>query len=133
MREEKVTLFELFGGIIGFSILVAIVGGILAPDKLRFLFGVLLGSVAALGLCYHMYKTLEKTLDMGEDGAKKHAYAMSGIRMVIMGIVVFVAIWFSDMFSVIGVMCGILTLKFAAFAQPLVHKNITTKLIGKGR
>lgn len=133
MREEKMTFLELLIGIILFSALISVVGVILTEDKLAFFLGVVFGAAAAVVLCFHMYKTLEVTLDLDEEGAKKRARAMTGVRMLIMGATVFAALKLSGIFNIIGVILGILTLKFAAFFQPLLHKGITSKIFDKGR
>lgn len=133
MREEKQTFLDLIIGIVLLSILLSIVGVILAEDKLAFFLGVIFGSFAAAGLCLHMYKTLEETLDMDEEGASKRAKSMAGVRMFLMAVTVFAAILFSETISVVGTILGILTLKFAAFIQPMLHENITKKIFDKGR
>ena len=132
MREEKRTFLELIIGIILFSVLFSVVGVMLTEDKLAFFLGVIFGGAVAAGLCLHMYKTLEVTLDMDEESASKRAKSMTGVRMLIMALAVFVAIQFSGTTSVIGVILGILTLKFAAFIQPLVCKVVTI-IFNKGR
>lgn len=133
MREDRKTFWDLMVGIVLFSALFGIIGAMLAEDTMAFFLGVVLGGAVAAGLCVHMYKTLEVTLDMDEGRAQKRAYAMTGIRMFIMAAAVFAALRFSELLDVIGVVLGILTLKFAAFAQPLIRKGITTKIFGKGR
>ena len=133
MREEKRTFLELLLGIVLFSVAISIVGVILAEDRLPFFLGVFFGAAVAAGLCFHMYKTLEVTLDMAEEQAIKRARAMAGVRMLFMGSAVFVALQFPGLFNIIGVVLGILTLKFAALFQPLIHKGITSKIFDKGR
>lgn len=132
MREEKRTFLELITGIVLFSALFCIIGVMLSKNRLAFFLGVVFGGAVACGLCFHMYKTLEVTLDMDPESAEKRARTMTGVRMLFMALAVLVGIEFSEIVSVIGVILGILTLKFSAFIQPLVHKG-TTKFFDKGR
>jgi hypothetical protein len=132
MSEDKMTFWDLIIGIILFFALFSIVGVALAENKLAFFLGTLFGSIVALGLCTHMYKTLEVTLDMSADKAEKRSYAMTGVRLVIMGAAVLAAIFLSERISLLGVILGILTLKLSALVQPLLHKRVTRKLFDKG-
>lgn len=132
MREEKQTFLELIIGIVLFSVLLGIIGVMLSEDRMAFFLGVSFGGAVACGLCFHMYRTLEVTLDMDPESAVKRARTMTGVRMLFMALAVFVGIKFSEILSIIGVVLGILTLKFSAFAQPLVH-IIITKFFDKGR
>ncbi len=133
MSEDRMTFWDLMIGIVLFSILFSIIGAVLAEDRTAFFLGVVFGGTVAAGICFHMYKTLEVTLDMDGDSASKRARSMAGIRMLIMGTAVFAAIKLSGVFNLVGVVLGILTLKFAAFVQPLVRKGITIKIFEKGR
>lgn len=133
MSEDRMTFWDLIIGITLFSTVFSVIGGIVAENKPAFVLGVVFGGAVAAGLCFHMYKTLEVTLDMDEEGAVRRARAMTGVRMLIMAAAVFVAIQFPEKISIIGAVLGILTLKFAAFIQPLMRKSITKKIFDKGR
>ena len=133
MREEQETLWDLYIGIGGISILIAIIGALIVGDKLNFVFGVVYGAVVAVGLVTHMYYGLQKTLYYDEDGAKKHAQKMTAIRMWIMLTAVMLAIYFSEHLHLAGVILGILSLKVSAYVQPFVHRRITSKFYQKRR
>lgn len=133
MREEKETLWDLYVGIIGLSVIIAVIGIFILDSKLQFVFGVVYGAVVAVVLVTHMFRGLERTLCYNEEGAKKHAQKMAGIRMWIMLAAVVLAMYFSEYFHLAGVFLGILTLKVSAYIQPVVHRRITSKLYQKRR
>ena len=133
MREGKETLFDLYFGIGMLSVLFIIVGMILAESKLSFALGVCYGAVVAVILVSHMYHGLERTLCYDEEGARKHAQKMAGIRMWIMLAAVVLAMYFGEHLHLLGVVLGILTLKVSAYMQPCIHRRITSKLYQKRR
>lgn len=133
MREEQETLWDLYIGIGGLSILIAVIGALIVGNKLSFVLGVGYGAVVAVVLVTHMYHGIERTLCYDEDGAKKHAQKLAGIRMWIMLAAVVLAMYFSRYFHLGGVVLGILTLKLSAYIQPFVHRRITSKLYQKRR
>lgn len=133
MREEKETFWDLLIGIVGLSFIICLIGGTATKGSGVFIAGVCYGGVVALILAIHMFKSLEKTLDLEEDGAIKHARKMTAIRMMIMILAVVIALYLSDWLNLVGVVFGILTLKISAYIQPFIHKGITSKLLYKGR
>jgi len=133
MREEKQTLFDLYFGIGLLSILIAVAGAFLVETKISFILGVAYGAVVAVILVSHMYQGLERTLCYDEEGAKKHAQKMAGIRMWIMLAAVVLAMYFGEYFQLAGVVLGILTLKMSAYIQPFIHRRITSKFYQKRR
>lgn len=133
MGEEKETLWDLYFGIVALSILIGAIGAAIAEEKLAFAMGVCYGGAVAAILVTHMYQSLGKTLDYDEEGARKHAQKMAGIRMWIMLAAVGIALYFGAYLHIAGVVLGILTLKASAYAQPVVHRRITSKIYKKGR
>lgn len=133
MREAKETFWDLLIGIAGLTLLICGIGWVATKGSLTFVTGIFYGGVVAIVLAVHMFKTLEKTLDLGEAGAEKHARKMTAVRMGIMIVAVIIAIYLSNWINLAGVIFGILTLKLSAYIQPIIHKRITSKLLYKGR
>ena len=133
MKEGKQTLWDLYFGIGILSILLAIVGAIILESKIPFVFGVLYGGAVAILLVTHMYQSLEKTLSYDEEGAKKHAQKMTGIRMWIMLAALILAMCLGRYSNMVGVVLGMLTLKVSAYMQPIIHRRITSKIYKKRR
>ena len=133
MKEEKQTLWDLYLGIGILSVLVAVIGAIIVESKIPFVFGVLYGGVVAVILVTHMYQSLEKTLAYDEEGAKKHAQKMTGIRMWIMLAALVLAMCLGKYSNMVGVILGMLSLKVSAYMQPIIHRRITSKIYKKRR
>ena len=133
MKEEKQTLCDLYFGIGVLSILIAVIGAIIVDKKVPFIFGVIYGGIVAVILVTHMYQGLERTLEYDEDGARKHAQKMTGIRMWIMLAALILAMYLGKYTNMIGVVLGILTLKVSAYMQPIIHRRITSKIYKKRR
>lgn len=133
MSEAKETFLDLLLGIVAYTLVVCIIGGIFVDNKLTFIAGVVYGAIIAGLLAYHMLWSLEITLDLNPDDAVKHARKMAMLRMGIMAIAVGVAIFLSTIFNIIGVLLGMLALKLAAYLQPIIRRYITIRIYNKGR
>ena len=127
--EMNETLFDLLIGIGILFVLFLVAGLFLSSDKIGWLFGMLLGCFTAAAMAVHMYVSMDRAMDYGENGANKIAVRNSLIRFVFMAVVLFIGLKV-DNIQFIGVILGILTLKFSALIQPFINKKITTKLYG---
>lgn len=133
MDEGKETFWELVIGIIIIMIVSCISGGIIADKKLSFILGNILGSVVAVILAGHMYKTISVAVELSSGDAEKYTRKKAMIRSMVMVLAVVIALSFPEIFNLIGVILGVLGLKFSAFLQPLTQKYIFTKIMNKGR
>ena len=133
MEDGKETLRDLQTGIVLLVILLEIAGILFASGKMSFCLGSLLGGIVAILLSIHMYTTLDTALEMEEGAATKYVRKKTGIRMIIMGLAVICGCIFPEVFHVLGVAAGILTLKISAYLQPMIHKYIVVKIFHKGR
>lgn len=130
-RKISETCKQLLVGIVAICAIIMIVGGIIAGLTtgrwIQFILGTFLGGIIALILAIHMDQTLSNALDRDEDDATKYTRGMSAIRFLIMAAALVLALSFPSVFNIIGVLLGILALKFSAYAQPLTSKYISTK------
>ena len=114
------TVFELWIGIIIFGLVCAI-ADIFVPDKLKYLVCLLIGVVTAIAAAYHMWWSIDRSLDKGEGGAAKDIRLQFVLRyfalIVVLGAV---GIFFGE--YVLGTFAGILGIKVAAYLQPLEKK-----------
>ncbi|MDK2808848.1 MAG: hypothetical protein PWP24_1585 [Clostridiales bacterium] len=133
MKELKYTFYDLLVGIVCFSILLCVTGPFFSGNVIRFIAGVLYGGMVAAILAYHMFQGIDKTMDFDPVGAEKYARKMAGIRMLIMVAAAFLAVFLSSVFSMIGVLLGMLSLKIAGYLQPIIRRYITIKIYNKGR
>ncbi|MGN0507166.1 MAG: ATP synthase subunit I [Lachnospiraceae bacterium] len=129
--EGKTMLYELFSGIAVFT-LVELLGNLFIKQRLPYSLGVLLGAVIAVFMASHMYFTLGQAMLYEEEAAAKKIKRGSFLRMAVMVIGMILAVLLPEYISLLGVLLGILTLKFAAYLQPLTHK-LFNKILSKGR
>ena len=127
-EEALRVLHDLYAGILLFSLLILAAGMLFVEEKLSFALGVFLGGGAACAASFHMYRSLDVALELPKDAAVKYTRKRTGIRMLSMGILVGVSCVFSEYQNVFGVVFGLLTLKFSAYLQPVIH-IITTIIL----
>ena len=122
------TCKQLTVGVIVIDTIIMIIGGIIAGLTsgvwLQFVLGVLLGGSFSVVLARHMDSSIDNALDMEEERATKYLRNRTIIRYVLMLLVLVLTLTFPQVFNVIGVLLGILALKFSAYAQPLTSKYI---------
>ena len=122
MREEKQTLMEMIIGLLIGTLLVGTIGVLIASNKLAYILGVLFGSIVALIVLFQMYYTLGKSVDMEGKRATRYSVTASIVRIALMGVALAVGVLWPQLFSVVGILFGLLSLKLCAFIQPLIHK-----------
>ncbi len=127
-RKINETLAELMTGIFVagaviqvVELLIAAVHPEFAGSVSSFAIGFWIGVAAALGLALHMYRSIDRALDMAAGDAEKYmrkAYLLrTGAILVVAGLVHFLHLGY-----VMAAFLGILCLKFGAFLQPFMHK-----------
>lgn len=125
------TCLELLLGIVVIMTPISIIGVTLCiafkSHWLSFLLGVLLGSVFAGTLACHMDVTIQKAIKLKPDQAEKYTKRCTFFRFIIMAVVLFIALTFPKFFDLLGVLLGMMALKFSAYLQPLISKYITNK------
>jgi hypothetical protein len=121
MEDSKEVLFELLVGIIFFCILETVILLFITDNFLFGLGGVLVGNLTSVIFILHMYKTIEKALDMSEDNAVKYTRKKALIRYIIVGAVMLIVFVLNRYLSVVMTFVGIMSVKFSAYAQPLTH------------
>lgn len=89
--------------------------------KLRSMAGILLGCLLAAGWFVHMEKSLREAVAVGEKGASFQIRKGYAFRMLA-AVAVFLVAAVTDVIPVLAVLAGVLTLKPAAYLQPLFHK-----------
>lgn len=124
MNEVKKTMKEILTGITFYALLVCIVGAFFVDNKINFVLGVLYGAVSSGIMMFHIYYTLNVSLEMEPEAAEKREKGMIVLRMVIMGVALAVGFLLSDIFNTIGILFGIFGLKIAAYLQPVLHDYI---------
>ena len=114
-------LFELSLGILFLGAVCLIIGVFLVKEPGLYAAALLLGVLLALITAYHMYRTLDRALDLGNEAAKRVTTA-NLIRYFCI-VAVFFLVWLIGLNPLFTFM-GLMTLKFGAYMQPLTHKVV---------
>ena len=119
-----ITLRELLIGIAvaGFFFQVTIIWFV--KNKVSYSLGLWIGILLAGFLAWHMWKTIDEALDMGEAGAQKIMRKQSMIRYIVI-IGVLAVLMCTEAANPLAAFLGVMTLKVAAYLQPVTHKAIS--------
>ena len=120
LKEINRGLLELSMGILFLGMMCLVLGMFLVQDPVLYGAALLLGVLLALITAYHMYRILDKALDLGAD-ASKVVTAANLIRYVCI-VIVFGIVWLTGELNPLFTFLGLMTLKAAAYMQPLTHK-----------
>lgn len=115
-------------GIIGEVIILAAGLSFYREGLWKIILGFLIGIAAAVALTIHMYYGVMESLSLGETGALKHTRKMYIVRIA--GILaILVLIYFTGFCDAVAFAAGLISLKVAAYLQPITHKYIVSKII----
>ena len=120
MKKEN-TLFELLVGIILSGVVLQIILAIILKDYLYNAIGLWSGVVVACFWAIHLKRSIEDSLDLGIEGAAKHARKAYMSRMLVTAVVLGIVIYFR-WGNPITLIIGIFLLKISAYLQPCMHK-----------
>ncbi|MBR6478140.1 MAG: ATP synthase subunit I [Lachnospiraceae bacterium] len=121
LRQINRTVLEMELGILFLAILFQLVSLPFPGERLARALSLLLGCVMAFAAVLHMYRILDRALDLDAESAQKAIYQGYVIRYLAAVIVILGTIltkWLNPLL----VFLGIMTLKITAYLQPLTHK-----------
>ncbi len=127
MKKINRTLSELLAGILAAGLMIQIVQLLVchfyvqfSAARVDFAAGLWIGILTAMGLAAHMYRSINRALDMNSTDAEGYmgkAYVFRTAAILILaGLVTFLKAGY-----VMAFFLGVLCLKFGAFLQPLIH------------
>ncbi len=119
-RKINRALLELWIGILFVGLLCQLTGMWFVTDKWLYTVALWLGILLAVITVYHMYRTLDRTLGMGDDAIK--AATISNLIRYVCIVVVFFLVWATGVLNPLFTFLGVMTLKVAAYIQPFTHK-----------
>ena len=120
MKKNSI-LIELLVGIAFFGLVIQIICIFLLKDHLYHAIGLWSGILVACFMVIHMQRSIEDELDLGPEGAEKHARNAYAIRTVVTLVVIGIVIGF-QLGNPITLAIGIFPLKLSAYLQPYTHK-----------
>ena len=119
-QKADTTVKEMWIGILLWGILSEAVCVWFMKDKLAGSFGILIGGMLAAAGVYHMWKTIDQALELGED-AQKFLTVRSWMRYGIF-VAVFAALMVTKIANPLTAFLGLMGMKMSAYLQPTVHK-----------
>lgn len=125
-RQINNTLIELITGIIISAAVVEVLSILVAGFSWKFTSGMWIGAATAIGLAAHMYRSIDRALDMQPDDADKYMRRAYLIRTAVI-LLVAGAVTFLKLGYVMATFVGVFCLKFGAFLQPLTHRMLHGK------
>ena len=120
VKQINRALVELWIGILFTGLVFQFVGMWFAEDKFLYTVALWIGIVLALITVVHMYRTLDRALDLGA-GAQKAVTVANMIRYAVV-VIVFLIVLMTKVLNPLITFLGIMSLKVAAYLQPFTHK-----------
>ena len=120
LKDVNRGLLELCMGILFWTMICLAIGCVFVEEPFLYGAALVLGAVLAWMTAYHMYRTLDKALDLGAEAAK--VVTTANIVRYISIVIVFLIVWLTGKLNPLYTFLGLMTLKAAAYTQPLTHK-----------
>ncbi len=121
LKKINRTLLEMQTGLVLWGLICQVVGAFLVGDHMVYAaslwFGILFAAVSTV----HMYRTLDRALDFGEDDARKLIFRGYLFRYVLFVVILFI-IMMTGAMNPLVVFLAYMGLKVAAYIQPITHK-----------
>lgn len=129
-KGSNETAAELIAGIGICGIVFQAVGMWFFADKLHFTAGLWIGVLICVALALHMNYSIREMLEMPKEHAAAYYRRMYSIRTVIF-LVLFIGAIVLGIGSAAALFLGLLSMKFGAYLQPVLHR-LRKKRKGKG-
>ena len=115
-------VIEMWFGIALFNCLCILIGIWFVPDRAKFLIGLLLGAALACAGSYHIWATLDRSVDSPDEKTAARRVGTGYIIRYVALIALVLILYFTGIGSPFAAFVGYLGLKPAAYMQPTVHK-----------
>lgn len=123
IKKTNTSLPDLLVGILLVGIFFEAIGILFVQNLIFYTIELWLGIFLSIGMIVHMATVLNRAVSIGQNGAEKLIRSQSFIRY---GVVVLVLsiIMLTDVLNPLIVFLGIMSLKVAAYLQPITHKLV---------
>ena len=122
--KEKIknneTLLEMWIGCFLFGVVCQVSIVWFLKDKAGYSIGLWLGILAAALTVLHLSISLDRALDLGEGGAKKHMVIQNLVRYFVL-IFFLVLLMITDFANPLAAFLGLMGVKAGAYLQPFIH------------
>ncbi len=123
MNQIKETWVGFSIGLAIYAVVAELIGLFISEDGLSYTLGLLFGCAVAVGLMFHMTRTLDRALDLSPEQAEKYVKRQSFFRLLFMLLALVVALQVEQM-NFIAVFLGMLGLKMGALMAPFFLKKL---------
>lgn len=120
LKSKNRTILEMYAGLVFWGIVCQLVGMFFVEDKLFYTISLWFGIVLAHVSILHMYRTLDRALDLGEE-ATKLIFRGYMIRYVFF-ILILIIIMVTGVMNPLIVFLAYMGMKVTALIQPITHK-----------
>lgn len=120
LKSKIRVLLEMNMGILFCGLIIQIVGSFFVENQWYYARGVWFGIALAMISTLHMYRSLDRALDMGAD-ASKLVTRDYFIRYVLIFVILLI-IMLTEVMNPLVVFLAYMSMKVAAFLQPFTHK-----------
>lgn len=124
IKKINETLLELMMGIFFCGVVFQVSLVWVTDHKIAYSLGLWLGIVAAWLMAFNMWRTLDKAIDLGEAGAMKMLRVYAIIRYLAAVVFLGGTMLMSGYINPLAAFLGLISLKVAAYIQPITHKVI---------
>ena len=121
--QNNITLLEMWVGTVLFGVLCQVSVIWFVKDKAGYSIGLWMGITAAVLTILHLSVSLNKALDLGEAGAKKHMVIQNLVRYFVL-IVFLGLLMITDFANPLAAFLGLMGVKAGAYMQPFFHRVI---------
>ena len=118
--EKNRTLLEMYLGMMFFGLVCQIVGAFVVKDQVIYALSLWCGIIAAMCSACHMYRILDRALDLGDEAAKL-IYKGYILRYVLI-VLIMLTVIMTGILNPLVMFLGYMSLKVTAFIQPFTHK-----------
>lgn len=123
IADVNKTLMELLIGILLFGMICQLAGAFFVKELASYSSGLWIGIVTAMATAVHMYRSLDRALDLDAGSAGKKIQVQSIIRYVFIVIIMGITM-INGYTNPLAAFLGVMGLKVAAYLQPFTHKLI---------
>ena len=120
VKKINRALVELWIGILFTGLLCQFIGMWFADNKVLYSVALWIGIVLGLITVVHMYRTLDRALDLGAEAQK----VVTTANLVRYGcvVIVFLIVLLTEVLNPLITFMGLMSVKVAAYLQPFTHK-----------
>ncbi len=119
LKKADRTLLEMYTGLLVTGAACQVAGAFITKEQGRYAASLWLGILLAMAGCAHMGKTLDRALASG-DGARRIITTGYAVRYLLAAVILG-AVAATEILNPIAVFVGCMSLKIAAYLQPLTH------------